>query len=38
MRYRNVKDRPGFEIVTPLMLADGKAVLVDRGFLRPAGR
>jgi cytochrome oxidase assembly protein ShyY1 len=33
MRYRNVNDRPGFEIVTPLVLADGSAVLVDRGFL-----
>ena len=28
---------PGFEIVTPLMLADGKAVLVDRGFLARQG-
>lgn len=33
MRYRNVSDRPGFEIVTPLLLADGTAILVDRGFL-----
>jgi cytochrome oxidase assembly protein ShyY1 len=32
-RYRNVKDRPGFEIVTPLLLPDGTAVLVDRGFV-----
>jgi cytochrome oxidase assembly protein ShyY1 len=37
MRYRNVNDRPGFEIVTPLMLSDGKAVLVDRGFLARQG-
>ncbi|MEU4295614.1 SURF1 family protein [Kribbella sp. NPDC026596] len=37
MRYRNVDDRPGFEIVTPLRLADGKAVLVDRGFLARQG-
>ena len=37
MRYRNVNDRPGFEIVTPLRLADGKAVLVDRGFLARQG-
>lgn len=37
LRYRNVNDRPGFEIVTPLMLADGKAVLVDRGFLARQG-
>ncbi|MFF0341043.1 SURF1 family protein [Kribbella sp. NPDC004875] len=33
LKYRNVEDKPGFEIVTPLVLADGKAVLVDRGFL-----
>jgi len=32
-RYRNVKDRPGFEIVTPLLLDDGTAILVDRGFV-----
>src|SRR6266498_2463955 len=37
MRYRNVNDSPGFEIVTPLILADGKAVLVDRGFLARQG-
>jgi cytochrome oxidase assembly protein ShyY1 len=33
MKYRNVQDRPGFEIVTPLVLSDGKALLVDRGFI-----
>jgi cytochrome oxidase assembly protein ShyY1 len=33
LKYRNIADRPGFEIVTPLVQADGKAVLVDRGFL-----
>ena len=33
LKYRNVQDKPGFEIVTPLVLADGKAVLVDRGFI-----
>jgi cytochrome oxidase assembly protein ShyY1 len=33
IRYRNVKDRPGFEIVTPLVLTDGTAILVDRGFV-----
>jgi cytochrome oxidase assembly protein ShyY1 len=37
MRYRNVDNRPGFEIVTPLMLADGTGVLVDRGFLARQG-
>jgi len=37
VRYRNVNDRPGFEIVTPLVLPDGTAVLVDRGFLPRQG-
>ncbi|GAA1568061.1 SURF1 family protein [Kribbella sancticallisti] len=37
LRYRNVRDKPGFEIVTPLMLDDGSAVLVDRGFLPRQG-
>ena len=37
LKYRNVGGRPGFEIVTPLMLANGKAVLVDRGFLDRQG-
>jgi cytochrome oxidase assembly protein ShyY1 len=37
LRYRNVNDRPGFEIVTPLLLTDGTAVLVDRGFLLKQG-
>ncbi|GAA0618159.1 SURF1 family protein [Kribbella sandramycini] len=37
LKYRNVRDRPGFEIVTPLVLPDGKAVLVDRGFLARQG-
>ncbi|WP_203590179.1 SURF1 family protein [Streptomyces sp. SID13031] len=37
MRYRNINDRPGFEIVTPLLLSDGTAVLVDRGFLPKQG-
>jgi cytochrome oxidase assembly protein ShyY1 len=32
-RERTVNDTIGFEIVTPLVLADGSAVLVDRGFL-----
>ncbi len=34
IRYRNVKDQPGFEIVTPLLLNDGTAILVDRGFIQ----
>ena len=33
IRYRNVRDQPGFEVVTPLLLADGTAILVDRGFV-----
>ncbi|WP_433022721.1 SURF1 family cytochrome oxidase biogenesis protein [Kribbella sp. CA-294648] len=37
LRYRNVNDRPGFEIVTPLLLSDGTAILVDRGFLPRQG-
>lgn len=37
LRYRNVQDKPGFEIVTPLVLANGSAVLVDRGFLARQG-
>jgi cytochrome oxidase assembly protein ShyY1 len=37
IRYRNISDRPGFEIVTPLMMADGTAILVDRGFLARQG-
>jgi cytochrome oxidase assembly protein ShyY1 len=32
-RARSLDGTTGFEIVTPLVLADGTAVLVDRGFL-----
>jgi cytochrome oxidase assembly protein ShyY1 len=32
-RERTVSSSVGFEIVTPLVLADGSAVLIDRGFL-----
>jgi cytochrome oxidase assembly protein ShyY1 len=35
-RGRTVGGRVGFEIVTPLVLADGTAVLVDRGWVPPA--
>lgn len=38
VRTRTLDGSPGFEIVTPLVLADGSAVLVDRGFLpSPSG-
>ncbi|WP_350276669.1 SURF1 family protein [Kribbella sp. HUAS MG21] len=37
LKYRTVRDKPGFEVVTPLILADGKAILVDRGFLARQG-
>jgi cytochrome oxidase assembly protein ShyY1 len=36
-RGRTVDGSVGFEIVTPLVLADGTAVLVDRGWVPPAG-
>jgi cytochrome oxidase assembly protein ShyY1 len=34
-RARTVNGRVGFEVITPLVLADGSAVLVDRGWLPP---
>jgi cytochrome oxidase assembly protein ShyY1 len=36
VRGRTVNGRVGFEIVTPLVLNDGAAVLVDRGWVPPA--
>jgi cytochrome oxidase assembly protein ShyY1 len=36
-RGRTVDGDVGFEIVTPLVLDDGTAVLVDRGWVPPAG-
>lgn len=36
VRGRTVNARVGFEIVTPLVLDDGTAVLVDRGWVPPA--
>jgi cytochrome oxidase assembly protein ShyY1 len=36
-RDRTVNDRVGFEILTPLRLADGSTVIVDRGWLAPSG-
>jgi cytochrome oxidase assembly protein ShyY1 len=35
-RARTVNGQVGFEIVTPLVLSDGTAVLVDRGWLAPS--
>jgi len=35
-RSRTVAGRVGIEVVTPLVLADGSAVLVDRGWIPPA--
>jgi cytochrome oxidase assembly protein ShyY1 len=35
-RARTVNDQMGYEIVTPLVLADGTAVLVDRGWIPTA--
>lgn len=36
-RGRTVNGAVGFEMVTPLVLADGTAVLVDRGWVPPSG-
>ncbi|HET9516426.1 MAG TPA: SURF1 family protein [Actinoplanes sp.] len=36
-RGRTVAGAVGFEIVTPLVLDDGTAVLIDRGWVPPAG-
>src|SRR4051812_18323105 len=35
IRSRTVDGKVGFEVVTPLRLADGTAVLVDRGWVPP---
>jgi cytochrome oxidase assembly protein ShyY1 len=35
-RERTVQGEVGFEVLTPLVLADGSAVLVDRGWIPPA--
>jgi cytochrome oxidase assembly protein ShyY1 len=36
VRGRTVEGAVGFEVITPLVLADGSAVLVDRGWVAPA--
>jgi cytochrome oxidase assembly protein ShyY1 len=36
VRGRTVAGRVGFEVVSPLILADGSAVLVDHGWVPPA--
>ncbi|TDC28741.1 SURF1 family protein [Micromonospora sp. 15K316] len=36
VRGRTVESRVGFEVLTPLVLPDGSAVLVDRGWIPPA--
>jgi cytochrome oxidase assembly protein ShyY1 len=36
VRNRTVQGRVGFEVLTPLVLPDGAAVLVDRGWVPPA--
>ena len=35
LRLRTVEGQVGFEVLTPLVLADGAAVLVDRGWVPP---
>ena len=35
-RERTLNDAVGYEVLTPLVLPDGSAVLVDRGWLPPA--
>lgn len=36
-RYRSSAGDTGYEIITPLLAADGRTVLVDRGFARRPG-
>src|SRR5262245_60307066 len=35
VRNRTVEGKNGYEILTPLLLSDGTAVLVDRGWVPP---
>ncbi|GAB3872086.1 hypothetical protein GCM10029964_009860 [Kibdelosporangium lantanae] len=34
-RLRTVQGEPAYEVMVPFKLADGRIVMVDRGFLRP---
>jgi cytochrome oxidase assembly protein ShyY1 len=36
-RARTVGENVGFEVITPLVLGSGEAVLVDRGWIPPSG-
>jgi cytochrome oxidase assembly protein ShyY1 len=33
LRYRPVNGQRGFHVIVPLMMADGRGVIIDRGFL-----
>jgi len=37
-RNRTLNDRVGFEVLTPLVLSDGTALLVDRGWIPATGQ
>jgi cytochrome oxidase assembly protein ShyY1 len=37
VRLRSVDDSPAFEVLTAFRLTDGRAVLVDRGYVSPIG-
>jgi cytochrome oxidase assembly protein ShyY1 len=35
VRLRSIEGSPSFEVLTPLLLDDGRALLVNRGYVRP---